>query len=98
MDGDRARQQLLAQRERLTELIAGIDAELGTDQVEELDEPAAYDQHPTDEGTETFEREKQSSIREGFEAELVEVDAALARLDDGTYGIDEETGEAIDPE
>jgi RNA polymerase-binding transcription factor DksA len=44
------------------------------------------------------EREKDLSILEGLELELAEVEAALHRLDDGTYGIDEVTGEPIDPE
>ncbi len=98
MDADRARQQLLAERDRLTGLVASIDAELGTDQVQEADEPTSYDQRPTDEGTETFEREKQTAIRDGLVAEIGEIDAALERVDAGTYGIDEETGDPIDPD
>jgi DnaK suppressor protein len=47
---------------------------------------------------ETFEREKDLSILEGLELELAEIEAALQRLDDGTYGVDEVTGERIDPE
>ena len=46
---------------------------------------------------ESFEREKDLSILEGIELELAEVEAALQRLDDGTYGVDEVTGERIDP-
>jgi RNA polymerase-binding transcription factor DksA len=46
---------------------------------------------------EIFEREKDLSILEGLELELAEVEAALGRLDDGTYGVDEVTGERIDP-
>ena len=93
MDADRARQRLLAERERLTALIDSLDADLGTDQVEDADN----DQRPTAEGTVTFEREKQIAIRDGVIAELAEVDAALERVDAGTYGIDEETGKPIDP-
>ena len=35
--------------------------------------------------------------KEQLEAELAELQAALARVDDGTYGIDEVTGQPIDP-
>ena len=35
---------------------------------------------------ETFEREKDFSILEQIEAELADVDRALHRLDDGSYG------------
>ncbi len=43
------------------------------------------------------EREKDLAILEGLEADLAEIEAALQRLDEGTYGIDENTGEPIDP-
>ena len=56
-----------------------------------------YDQHPADTASETF-GEKDLSILEQLEAELEELQAALARVDDGTYGVDEVTGEPIDPE
>ena len=48
--------------------------------------------------SDTFEREKDLSILEQLEAELAELQAALDRIDNGTYGIDEVTGEPIDPE
>ena len=53
---------------------------------------------PADQGSETFEREKDISILEGLESDLAEIEAALQRLDDGSYGIDEITGEPIVPE
>ena len=45
-----------------------------------------------------FEREKDLAILEGLEADLAEIEAALQRLDDGTFGVDEVTGDPIDPE
>ena len=53
---------------------------------------------PADTGSDTFEREKDLAILEQLEDELAELQAALARIDNGTYGIDEVTGEPIDPE
>ena len=38
------------------------------------------------------------SILESLETELAEIEAALQRIDAGTYGIDEVTGDPIDPE
>src|SRR5262249_4531255 len=55
-------------------------------------------QHPADTASETFEREKDVSILEQLEEELAELQAALERIDQGTYGIDEVTGEPIAPE
>ena len=57
-----------------------------------------YDQHPADQASEMFEREKDLAILEALEGDLAEIEAALQRLDDGTYGVDEVTGEPIDPE
>jgi RNA polymerase-binding transcription factor DksA len=76
-------------------LVRELRSELGGD--EEGAELADYDQHPADTASETFEREKDLSILEQLEDELAELEAALARIDAGTYGIDEVTGEAIDP-
>jgi len=36
-------------------------------------------------------RSKDLSILEGLESDLAEIEAALARIDDGTYGVDEVT-------
>lgn len=80
-------------------LIGELRGELGSgSESDEVSELADYDQHPADMGTETFEREKDLSILESLESELAELEAALQRVEDGTYGIDEVTGEPIPPE
>jgi len=97
VDIDDARERLQAERTRVEGLVEGLKAELGTAENEDLSELSDYDQHPADTATETFEREKDLSILEQLENELAELQAALERVDAGTYGIDEETGEPIDP-
>jgi RNA polymerase-binding transcription factor DksA len=97
MDADDARERLTAEQERVEGLIGELRSELGTSENDDISELADYDQHPADTATETFEREKDLSILEQLEAELAELQAALARVDDGTNGIDEVTGEPIDP-
>jgi RNA polymerase-binding transcription factor DksA len=96
-DFDEARRRLEAERDRVGALIANLRGE-GLDQSEadQGGELAHYDQHPADTASDTFEREKDLSILEGLEADLVEIEAALRRLDDGSYGIDEVTGQPID--
>jgi DnaK suppressor protein len=91
-----ARNRLESERERVNGLISSLRDEIGTSETEQTGELASYDQHPADQGSETFEREKDLSILEGLEEELAEIEAALQRVDDGTYGIDEVTGEPID--
>ena len=49
-------------------------------------EPSTYDQHPGDIGTEVFEHERNQSLLEQVQAELVEVDEAFSRIEAGTYG------------
>ena len=97
VDADDARERLQAEQQRVEGLIEGFRAELGTSENDDTSELADYDQHPADTASETFEREKDLSILEQLENELAELQAALERVDAGTYGIDEETGRTIDP-
>lgn len=98
-DEGEMRRRLHADHERVNGLIAGLREE-GLDQTEadQTGELTHYDQHPADQGSETFERSKDLAILEGLESDLAEIEAALVRLDEGTFGIDEVTGEPIDPE
>ena len=96
MDDDAARQRVLAEQERVSNLVRELRGELGSEG-DASSELADYDQHPADSATETFEHEKDLGILEELENELAELQAALERIDNGTYGIDEDTGEPIDP-
>ncbi len=95
MENDDARERLQAEQTRVEGLVEELKAELGT--AESEDELADYDQHPADTASDTFEREKDLSILDQLEHELEELQAALERVDAGTYGVDEVTGEPIDP-
>jgi RNA polymerase-binding transcription factor DksA len=97
MDPEEARDRLHAEQARVEGLIGDYRGELGTGENDAMSELADYDQHPADTATETFEREKDLSILEQLENDLAELQAALERVDAGTYGIDEVTGEPIDP-
>src|SRR2546423_9277769 len=100
MDTDVARQRLVEEKERLEGVKATFDDEHLEDESESeaISELASYDQHQADVGTETFEREKDLSILERIEAELNDVDHALRRLDEGTYGVCEACGKPIGEE
>jgi DnaK suppressor protein len=96
MQPDVARRHLESERDRLTGVRAGFaDEGLDISETDSLGELSALDQHPADIGTETFEREKDLSIIERVEAELADVEHALSRLDDGTYGTCEACGKPI---
>jgi len=100
MDPDAARQRLEAERARLQEMRAGFDDEHLTDETENesVSELSSIDQHQADIGTETFEREKDLSILEQIDSELGDVEWALKRLDDGSYGTCEVDGKPIPEE
>jgi RNA polymerase-binding transcription factor DksA len=97
MDTELARQRLAEERDRLDGVRATFDDEHLTDQSESesVGEISSYDQHQADMGTETFEREKDLSILEQVESELADVEHALRRLDEGTYGTCEVCGKVI---
>ena len=96
MDPDHARDRLAEEAARLTEIRATFDGLANESETESLGELSSSDQHMADVGSETFEREKDLSILEQVEAELADVEHALRRLDDGTYGTCEACGKVID--
>lgn len=61
------------------------------------DELADYDQHPADQGTETFEQELDESTMLMLEEEEKHVKAARRALEDGTYGVCVDCGKDIPP-
>jgi len=93
-----ARSRLVEERARLEGVRGGLDDDHLSDQTEQdsLSELSSVDQHQADMGTETFEREKDLSILEAIESELADVEHALRRLDEGTYGTCEACGRPID--
>ena len=100
MDAEHARQLIVSEKERLQGLVREREAEgVGTqsenDQISEL---SSLDQHQGDTGTETFEREKDFSLLEQLEAEIGDLDAALRKIDEGTYGSCEVCGKEIQPD
>lgn len=100
MDKARARELINKEKERLQALVREREAEGITTQAEgeQLSELADYDQHQAELGTETFEREKDFSLLEQLEAELDDLDYALRKLDEGTYGTCEACGKEIPAE
>lgn len=55
-------------------------------QQESLGIESAYDQHPADIGTETFERGKDLGLKDGLEIGMARVRGALDRIRQGKYG------------
>jgi RNA polymerase-binding transcription factor DksA len=93
VDIEVARQRLQAERARLESLREKL--RIRESETEELGELSSVDS-PAELGTETFERELQVTTLTMVEEELHEVDDALRRLADGTYGICEACGRPIE--
>jgi len=91
------RKQLQDERARLQRIRDGLSPEAGeaAGERDALSELSLADQHPADVGTEMFEREKDLSILDRVDAEVADVERALKRLDDGTYGVCEACGRPI---
>ena len=95
-DDDAARNRLQSDQERVRGLIEGLREEgLDQEEADQVGDLSHLPQHPADQGSEVFEREKDMAILEQLEREHAEIEAALQRLDEGTYGIDEVTGDPI---
>jgi len=56
---------------------------------------SSYGQHMADAGTDTFDRDFALSLVSSEQEALTEIDAAIKRVHDGTYGICEVTGKPI---
>jgi DnaK suppressor protein len=87
-------------RARLEELRAEL-----SDQAEALpiaeegeENDGSVGQHYADDGTDTFLRERNLALRENAADLLAQVEAALRRLDNGSYGTCENCGRPINPE
>lgn len=84
--GEELHQQLLDHRQRLEDEISNLGGGGARADVFQENESDAVDQHPADEGSELFEREKNLTLQRAVEANLEAVNEALKRYDAGTYG------------
>ena len=98
MDKATAAKRLEEERTRLQGIRDGIQREQDEAVSDTGGELSSFDQHPGDSGTETFEMEKNVSLLEQVDDELLEVEAAIQRLDRGTYGSCQACGRPIGDE
>src|SRR4051794_28048332 len=92
------RARLEAERARLLEDLRRQDVEVA-ESADELDpNRGGVSNHLADDATAMFEEEKFLSLRYNTEQMLLQVDRALARVAEGTYGTCEHCGKPIPPE
>jgi DnaK suppressor protein len=98
LDTDRFRTALLEERERVAAAIENLHAETPGSLPDDNGEETAYDNHLGDTATVTYDRELGYTLEENSEHVLAEIDAALKRIEDGTYGICSNCGKEIPEE
>jgi DnaK suppressor protein len=83
------------ERQRVASSLAGFREDGQRTMEDEAGQPGAVG---ADTATSTFERELDEGLEEGAQQTLSQIDRALARLDDGTYGTCERCGKVISQE
>jgi len=95
MDDRKAlRERLLEERERLNREIADLDADLSKS-LEDSSEESPYDQHMAETAGVTLDREVDLTLEENARAAMTQIDRALAKLENGSYGHCDKCGRAI---
>jgi DnaK suppressor protein len=87
---ERFRELLLEERQRVSDAIAYLHTENAGSQDDEVPETGLADT-----ATVTLDRELDYSLEENSTRVLDEIDAALRRIDEGTFGTCERCGQAI---
>jgi RNA polymerase-binding protein DksA len=100
IETDRFRERLLEERRRVLAAIDNLLVENPGSLEDETGElvSGSADQHPADTATETFDRELAVTLEDNAESVLAAIEQALARIEEGTYGICVNCGKPIAPE
>jgi RNA polymerase-binding transcription factor len=96
IDTEHFRTILVEERKRVRDAIDYLHAEHPGSLDEEVEEiSAGSDNHLAETATATLDRELDYSLEENSEQVLNEIDGALRRMDEGTYGICASCGKEI---
>ena len=98
IETDRFRQMLLDERKRVQDALEYLHAENPGSLEDETGELVSADNHLGDVATATFDREMGYTLEDNSETVLAAIEAALRRIDAGTYGICERCGKQIPAE
>ena len=93
------RDLLLKLRDRIIDEISFLSRDnLNRSQKESSGDLSSHSFHMADQGTDNFDREFAASLLSSEQDVLYEIDEAIRRVDAGTYGVCEATGEPIERE
>lgn len=94
MDRRALKKLLQEERERLAREISELDADLAKS-LEDTSGESPYDQHMAEAAAATLDREMELTRQENARIELMQVDRALLKLENGSYGLCEKCGRPI---
>jgi DnaK suppressor protein len=97
IDTEHFRKRLEDEKARLEHALGFLDRDNAGSIADELGEvnDSSVDNHLGDIATATFDRELEEGLEEGAQQTLDDVNAALQRIEDGTYGTCEVCGKPI---
>lgn len=87
----------MEERERVFKEIAELDADLSKS-LEDSSGESPYDQHMAENAAATLDREMDLTLQDNARATLAQIDRALHKMDDGTYGQCDSCGKPISEE
>ncbi|HEY7660380.1 MAG TPA: TraR/DksA C4-type zinc finger protein [Actinomycetota bacterium] len=93
---DDLRQRLVEERSELQDQLTTIEETSFSTSQSDLSGEVSFDEENADAGTFTFERERDLSIENNVRDLMGKIDRALARMDDGEYGICSRCGKRIE--
>ena len=89
------RQLLIAERTKLADEIKAIARDVSTSPRDASGDLSAYTVHMADMAADTYDRELSMNIVSSEQEILYQIDDALKRLDDGSFGICQQCNQAI---
>jgi len=97
LDLDHFRDRLLEERQRASDALEYLQQE-NQGLLEDEREEIQSDNHPADDATSTYDRELDATLEGNEERAIEAIDAALLRIEAGTYGTCANCGEPIGAE
>ncbi len=91
------RKLLLEARDRVASQVRRLESDLNKTRKDSASDLSGYSYHMADAGTDTFTEQLESDIVSTETDTLREIEDALRRLDEGSYGMCEMCNEPVDP-
>ena len=92
-------EKLHAEHDRVKQSLASLEGMgLHENILDETGDISGHDNHPADEGTDVFMRERDQVLEDNLENILRQCERALQKVDEGSYGYSDESGEFIGEE